>query len=610
MRRGGGYYYRKFSRWDLGIISAGMVAGRAEAQTALLDAENVRLSTGTIVPRDGQEYIDEDIFLGDDETKVYPSIGGIYEYSRQYTGVNGIDVYRTYIFSADKGLYLWDGEGDNDIWDITAGLGIELTSDDIYCLTYLDYCYITNGYELIRTDGTASGTRLLSSNVSITAPTVALSISNIAGTFTGRRDYMYRYVKQNGGIVIAHSLFSDKQTAILSDQYAQLTYTKSPDENCTHIEIWATKFYTDPATPETKFYRLYTIENDDGNVVDNATDEYLESCYTEYIGDDFIGNINGLNKLVYYKDRIYGISSDDPSLLWYSDLGNPEKWSYTNWIDVRRDDGDYIVTCAVLGQSLYIFKNRSIWVLTGDPDAVPLMEVRTGSDVSPTQTEFGLGCTAPRSVAVISDTAYFYSKVYGVWSLSNSGIKCISTNISDQIRGLDNPVGFIYSDSNGRYYYVLADYSTGIAWVYDIELGGWVKDTNMYSRCYIINHNGEVIGGKNGRLNKYYVKGIDTDNDALIEAMIRTHWVDLQEGNTGGLLRYIMINAKDRSGFFTISAYNEEEQQPIDIFAIDSNDTSMDFNNNCFARLVSLQARWTIGELESIYIYFLRRVIR
>jgi len=487
MRRGGGYYYRKFSRWDLGIIISGLLAGRAEAQTALLDAENIRISDGTIKPRAGQKYLDGDIYV--DEV-----INGLYQYSRQYIGVGGmVDFYKAYIFAAEDKLYLWDGVGDDTIWDITDGINYSMESDDIYCCTYQDWCYITTGKETIKTDGTAGNTRLLNQIGGLNNPSGALSFAQIddgVGNLSGKRSYKYRYVKKNGDIVIDYSeFFTVQEVNGLVNDNVNVTHPASGDPDVTHIEIWCTKTYTTTAPSE--WYRIIVVVDANNTHKDNVSDLVIEGYYTEYTGDDYIGYLNGINKLSFYKDRLYGIEEGlDPSLYRYSDIGNPEKWNADSWIDVKRDDGDIIVMGVTLGQSHYIFKQRSIWVLTGDPDAIPLIEVRAGGDASPNQTEYGLGCTSPRSIAVVGDTCYFYSKVHGVWSISNEGIKCISTNVSEDIRGLDNCSACVYVDDNGRLYYILSDSVTGIAWVCDTETKTCLKDTNIKSTCLIIYSDG------------------------------------------------------------------------------------------------------------------------
>jgi hypothetical protein len=607
MRIGSGWYYRTLRRFDQGIIDSGLISGRGESPLALLDAENIRLHTGSPKPRTGQKYLDKDIYVSQNLS----DINGLYQYARQYTMVGGsIGTYTAYVWAQGTKLYLWDGVGDPTIWDITAGLEINLKSDDIYCVTYLDYMYITNGHEIIKTDGTADGTTLLSSTLDLAAPAINMGIVPAigAGNLSGKRDYRYRYVKKVGGSVVAKSAFWNIQTiADLVNQNVNLSYLASADPDVTHVEIWATKTYT--VTAPTQYYRIITNINATDTSLDMVSDLVIGSYYSEEIGSNNIGTISGLNKMVFYLDRLFGIpEGEDASLVRYSKIGLPEVWEADSWIDVKRDDGDYVTTIARLGSSLYFFKNRSIWSLSGDPDAIPLIQVRSGTDATSNQTEVGVGCTAPRSMCSTSNGLIFYSKYKGVCKLTQDGYVNLSSNIASKIKGLSNPSGVVYNDSNGHEYYVLATQdSIGTAWVCDLETGSWVKDINIHAPSFLIDSDGYVLAGTNRRINRFYHPDYDTDNDVQIEAMIRTHWYDLQEAEKVALMRELDIGAKDASGFFTVQVFNQNEQQPVDNFIIDSNDAVSDFSPDVYARLLSLKLRWTIGEIETLIPRYMKR---
>jgi len=609
MRQGGGWFYRTLRRWDQGIVDSGLTSGRGEAPLSLLDAQNIRLHTGSPKPRVGQEYLDESIYVSANQS----AINGLYQYARQYTGVGGIvSVYTAYVWGQGTKLYLWDGVGDLTIWDITAGLGITLTSDDIYCVTYLDFMYITNGYEIVKTDGTADGTSLLSSTVSIADPSVPISpaiTDDNTGNLSGKRDYQFRYVKITGGTVVATSKFYTPVITMvgLTNDNVNITFTASADPDATHIEIWCTKTYT--TTAPTQYYRIIQAPNANDTRKDNVSDLVIGQYYTQDISGQNMGTIEGLNKMVFYLDRLFGIpEGEDASLVRYSDIGQPEVWQADSWIDVKRDDGDYVTTIARFGNSLYFFKNRSIWSLSGDPTAIPLIQVRSGTDATSNQTEVGIGCTAPRSIVSTSNGLIFYSKHKGVYKLTNDGYVNLSSNITSKIKGLQAPSSVVYSDSNGHEYYVLATQdSDGTAWVCDLETNSWVKDSNIHAPCFLIDNDGYVLAGTNRRINRFYHPDYDTDNDIQIEAMIQTNWYDLQEGDKVALMRELDIGAKDASGFFTVQVFNQNEQQAVDNFAVDSNDAVQDFAPDIYARLLSLKLRWTIGEIETLVIRYMKR---
>jgi len=56
--------------------------------------------------------------------------------------------------------------------------------------------------------------------------------------------------------------------------------------------------------------------------------------------------------------------------------------------------------------------------------------------------------------------------------------------------------------------------------------------------------------------------------------------------------------------------FNQNEQQSVDNFAVDSNDTVKDFAPEVYARLLSLKLRWTIGEIETLVIRYMKRKMR
>jgi hypothetical protein len=609
MKIGGGWYYRTLRRWDAGIVDSGLTSGRGEAPLSLLDAMNMRLHTGSPKPRDGQKYLDEDVYVNTNIS----DINGLYQYSRQYNAGDGsIGVYTAYVWAQGTKLYMWDGVPDLTVWDITAGLGISLSSDDIYCVTYLDFMYITNGYEVIKTDGTSDGTSLLSSTVSLTAPTIpiSLAITDVGvGNLSNKRDYKFRYVKVVGGTVVATSEFYTPIIPItgLTNDNVNITFTASADPDVTHIEIWCTKTYT--TTAPTQYYRIIQAPNANSSFKDNVSDLVIGQYYTQDISGQNIGTINGINKMVFYLDRLFGIpEQEDASLVRYSDIGQPEVWQADSWIDVKRDDGDYVTTIARFGNSLYFFKNRSIWSLSGDPDAIPLIQVRSGTDSTSNQTEVGIGCTAPRSVVSTSNGLIFYSKYKGVYKLTSEGYVNLSSSVASKIKGFSNPAGVVYSDNNGHEYYVLATQDAdGTAWVCDLETNSWVKDDNIHAKCFCIDNDGYVLAGTNRRINRFYHPDYDTDNDEMIESMMQTNWYDIQEGDKIGELRQLDIGAKDSSGFYTVQIFNQNEQQPIDTFTVDSNDAIQDLAPDLYARLFSIKLSWRHGEIETLTMHYKKR---
>jgi hypothetical protein len=454
-----------------------------------------------------------------------------------------------------------------------------------------------------------NGSRIVSTTTSISAPVAPPSLTYAAGTISGTRKYKYRYVKSVGGVVQAKSEFSGEITsAPMTNQKAIISHAASADPNATYIEIWETELYT--GTAPTIWYLGHTVTNATDTEDDELSNPTLRAMYTEDTSADQMAKWNTLHKMIFYKDRLYGIRKEDASIARYSDIGKPEIWGDDSWVEVRRDDGDVIVIMGVSRGTLYFFKNRSVWSMTGDPDANPLIQVEVGGDSTPNQTEYGLGCTSPRSLVSFGDTLIFYSKVHGVYKLENGVMQCISSNVNGNggILGIDDAVGGIYIDDDGITYYVMAQ-SSGVAWVCNLTDYSWVTDTNVNPKCFCVDHRGYLLGGKNNYINRYYNPNYRDDNTIEITKYVKLQWIDLMDNNRVGVPRKLLILGQDMSGFFTISLYNENDQQPYDIFTASSQDQEHSLLGEP-SRLCSIALSWQSGEIESMVLRFGRKLLR
>lgn len=87
--------------------------------------------------------------------------------------------------------------------------------------------------------------------------------------------------------------------------------------------------------------------------------------------------------------------------IYFSNIDDATTWTDTDFIEVSKDDGQEITRIQVLGDSLIIFKERSIYSLkfTGDAD-IPFVLRKTNSEV---------GCIAPFSVQEVKNGVVFLS---------------------------------------------------------------------------------------------------------------------------------------------------------------------------------------------------------
>lgn len=94
-----------------------------------------------------------------------------------------------------------------------------------------------------------------------------------------------------------------------------------------------------------------------------------------------------------------------PHRVRWSHPGEPEDYRQLDYVDVGLDDGDQITGLASFGSSLFIFKNRSVWVLSGyDPDTFQL--TRVADEV---------GAVSQEAIAVTPVGLFFFDGARGMF---------------------------------------------------------------------------------------------------------------------------------------------------------------------------------------------------
>ena len=626
--------------------------GRGKASLfSLLQARNIRTNNHEAELRKGQLYI------SDLAHKLAGTIHSVYQYSRDalsfVEGVGTWSVYREYVISimldagSEMNYYGWDGDLENTIDRInedSEGVRIALTSDDMWAAQYMDWMWLVNGRDaMYKYDG------INFLKAGIAEPTGGLvfartgNLNDFNGNFPGPsyRKYKFRYVRivrgAEGIYEYTASPFSGEYISIDFDgESMDVTPALATDEQITHIELYGTEMRdTVQELDGLTYYRMdndrahhnldYSgIPHDDfANFEDTITNEDLlgetviqwTADGTEHVRNTALYHPeltdpnswrnppDRLKFLTYYKDRLYAVSEDVRSTPLYSDLAEPESWYIDNWLEVRRDDGGYVTGFAAHGNSLYIFKNQSIWALTGDPDASPNLQPLSGGERTGNQTEVGVGCTAPRSIATYGeDLILFYSSLYGVYKIQNGQILQVSQGI--EMLGLDNETsGVVWLDDKGEAFYTLSPPS-GVAWVLHIRSGMWWNDDNINVPCFCTDSNGYALGGENGYINRYYHPDQEDDNGTEYFGTMQTAWLNLRRADEDAVLRSIQIQKRNLYRGCTVKVENEKG----DVFSADvSGDERKVGIENISGRLFSYTFTWAKGFIESVTTLYKRR---
>lgn len=177
---------------------------------------------------------------------------------------------------------------------------------------------------------------------------------------------------------------------------------------------------------------------------------------------------------VVYKERVYvaGVAPNFSTLYW-SDIGNPEAWNPNSNLDLNANDGDQITALAVLGDSLLVFKENSIWELQVDQQNVISFKRLFAQSI---------GTTSARSIANIHNVLYFYDR-NGVWAIFQKYPELISAKVQPFINAITNPYNVVSWAWKNKYYLYVGDIQyqdrnfKNVVLVYDTVYNQWTFRT-------------------------------------------------------------------------------------------------------------------------------------
>lgn len=222
-----------------------------------------------------------------------------------------------------------------------------------------------------------------------------------------------------------------------------------------------------------------------------------------------------------------------PSRVYFSAVGDITNYTNTDFFDVGTSDGTKIRALVPAYNAIYIFKDRSIWVLTGD---------NRDNFVLAKMVE-GVGTLSQQSVTMVNNFIYFVTNQNDIAIYDGAyTIKFLSQKIRSTIGGLNftratQALGLSFS----TYKYADADYYCSVSnagsgtnnrvLFYDSAYGAWSKfaGLNANAWCVADNPSGQnmmVFGDYNGYVYNYpstsYYDG-DVSNTA-ISAHYQTKW--------------------------------------------------------------------------------------
>lgn len=275
---------------------------------------------------------------------------------------------------------------------------------------------------------------------------------------------------------------------------------------------------------------------------------------------------------VYHKNTLFlAGNTTNPSRLYFSALGDITNYTVTDFIDVSTNDGSQIRGLISVFDSLYIFKDNSIWRLSGtDRDSFILEKMMDN-----------VGTLSQQSIQVVNGLIYFVTSQNDIAAYDgNYSLKFISQKIRNTIGSLNFSrapytigLGFsTYKYKDLDYYAATSMAGSGTnnrVLLFDTGHNAWTKFVGMNPNSWVVgeDQNGQnimIFGDYLGYVHYYPSDGY-FDGDvatSAIDAFYQTKWFKYSEVALGDkYLRLVKTYAlsETTASILTVDARSDYE---------------------------------------------------
>lgn len=181
--------------------------------------------------------------------------------------------------------------------------------------------------------------------------------------------------------------------------------------------------------------------------------------------------------LVAHRERLFAFNVETSggtryrSRFYWSNPALPEEWEALSYIDVAPDNGQEITAASGFGETIIIFKDRSVYLLSGsDENSFTLYPL-----------DQQIGCSSPLTVQNVGAELYFYDTYNGVFKFDGATFEKLDDKISDylaegvNVAAIHKSVGFVYRN---RYWLSVpwgASTTPNRTFVYDSRTEAWTE---------------------------------------------------------------------------------------------------------------------------------------
>lgn len=462
--------------------------------------------------------------------------------------------------------------------------------------------YIATGYDpLYKFDGT----RLYKAG--LPKPETAPTTNLIAGSITDsnvKYMYTYEYTDAKGNII--ESVPSDESATISpSSQDVEVTVsnildTTGYDTDSTDLKI---NLYRTTASGTT-FYLVKTVVNDGTTATQVITDDVTSTAILgqlEYIEPIKPHNLPPICRYITVYQGLL-IAAGDPTNVnnvYYSDIDSPEYFpAGDNAFLVDTFFGDKVTAVAPLGNSLFVFKNRSIIQVTGTINEDVFRVDLFGSST--------IGCEAHATLKEVNGNLVFLSDK-GVYSLNQNeqSLTEVSEIIEPEFTKVNQPFNFKKAVAlnwldEDKYVIYMPSESSGAAdsdsrmYAYDTYRQAWLIWDSINAmggmsllnrKLYFTERRFSALAGSAVYYNYHFLRAGNTydyaDHSDAISFVYKSNWETLQEPSRFKKWLRLKIHSLDASlDDFESEDFSLSIQTEADYIPVTSTDITMDFSGS------------------------------
>ncbi|MDD5387599.1 MAG: hypothetical protein PHQ22_10440 [Sulfuricurvum sp.] len=269
----------------------------------------------------------------------------------------------------------------------------------------------------------------------------------------------------------------------------------------------------------------------------------------------------------YHKNHLFTNDAANTSRIWFSALGITYDFSAIDFIDVGSDDSTKITAIVSAFEGLYIFKEKSIWRLSGyDRDSWQLTKM------------VDIGTPCPQSVTVADNVIYFFTSQGDIVAYNGGyDIRYISAKIGntmDEVNYTRLPyiLATTMPDKSGDVYFAFTDHTSSTndrILVYDTTYDAWIKFSGLNANSMCTAPDGNNIdhlyfGDYSGYVHRYPSSEYNDGNilTSPIVSFYQTKWFNYPEIDRQKYLRVLktyVLSETTSNTYLTVNMRSDYE---------------------------------------------------